>query len=146
MPSVHAILLNYKRRDNIVPIVRACDTEPLEALAAEVARLADSARAGTLKPEELRGGTFTVTSAGKLSGVVVTPGQTGSFEKGAGIFSSEEDDKGKKVVAVGVWDRITPTSCRWRQAVSHDAGVTWEQGWIMHWTRVGAARQALRAE
>ena len=36
-------------------------------------RLAESARAGTLKPEELRGGTFTVTSAGKLGGLLVTP-------------------------------------------------------------------------
>ncbi len=57
----------------VVPVVRACGTEPLEALAAEVTRLAESARAGTLKPEELRGGTFTVTSAGKLGGVLVTP-------------------------------------------------------------------------
>jgi pyruvate/2-oxoglutarate dehydrogenase complex dihydrolipoamide acyltransferase (E2) component len=57
----------------VVPVVRACDTESLDALAAEVARLAESARAGTLKPEELRGGTFTVTSAGKLGGVLVTP-------------------------------------------------------------------------
>ena len=57
----------------VVPVVRACDTEPLEALAAEVARLAESARAGSLKPEELRDGTFTVTSAGKLGGVLVTP-------------------------------------------------------------------------
>ncbi len=57
----------------VVPVVRACDTESLDALAAEVARLAESARAGTLTPEELRGGTFTVTSAGKLGGVFVTP-------------------------------------------------------------------------
>jgi pyruvate dehydrogenase E2 component (dihydrolipoamide acetyltransferase) len=57
----------------VVPVVRACRTEPLEALAAEVARLAESARAGALKPEELRGGTFTVTSAGKLGGLLVTP-------------------------------------------------------------------------
>jgi pyruvate/2-oxoglutarate dehydrogenase complex dihydrolipoamide acyltransferase (E2) component len=57
----------------VVPVVRACRTEPLEALATEVARLAESARAGTLKPEELRGGTFTVTSAGKLGGLLVTP-------------------------------------------------------------------------
>ena len=57
----------------VVPVVRACDTEPVEALAAEVERLAESARAGTLAPEELRGGTFTVTSAGKLGGVLVTP-------------------------------------------------------------------------
>jgi pyruvate/2-oxoglutarate dehydrogenase complex dihydrolipoamide acyltransferase (E2) component len=57
----------------VVPVVRACRTEPLDALAAEVSRLAEAARAGTLKPEELRGGTFTVTSAGKLGGLFVTP-------------------------------------------------------------------------
>ena len=39
----------------------------------DVARLAESARAGTLKPEELRGSTFTVTSAGKLAGLFQTP-------------------------------------------------------------------------
>jgi pyruvate/2-oxoglutarate dehydrogenase complex dihydrolipoamide acyltransferase (E2) component len=57
----------------VVPVVRACESESLEALTAEVARLAEAARAGTLKPEELRGGTFTVTSAGKLGGLFVTP-------------------------------------------------------------------------
>ena len=57
----------------VVPVVRGCDTRTLEELAAETARLADAARAGTLKPEELRGGTFTVTSAGKLGGILVTP-------------------------------------------------------------------------
>jgi pyruvate dehydrogenase E2 component (dihydrolipoamide acetyltransferase) len=57
----------------VVPVVRACGEASLEQLAAEVARLADAARAGTLKPEELRGGTFTVTSAGKLGGLLVTP-------------------------------------------------------------------------
>ena len=30
-------------------------------------------RSGTLKPEELRGGTFTITSAGKAAGLFVTP-------------------------------------------------------------------------
>jgi pyruvate/2-oxoglutarate dehydrogenase complex dihydrolipoamide acyltransferase (E2) component len=57
----------------VVPVVRGCDTASLDELAAETARLAESARAGTLKPEELRGGTFTLTSAGKLGGVLVTP-------------------------------------------------------------------------
>jgi pyruvate dehydrogenase E2 component (dihydrolipoamide acetyltransferase) len=57
----------------VVPVVRGCDTASLDELAAEVARLAESARAGSLKPEELRGGTFTVTSAGKLGGLFVTP-------------------------------------------------------------------------
>jgi pyruvate dehydrogenase E2 component (dihydrolipoamide acetyltransferase) len=57
----------------VVPVVRDCDTRPLEELDAEVRRLADAARAGTLTPEELRGSTFTVTSAGKLGGLIVTP-------------------------------------------------------------------------
>lgn len=57
----------------VVPVVRECGTASPAELGAEVARLADAARAGTLKPEELRGGTFTVTSAGKLGGLLVTP-------------------------------------------------------------------------
>jgi pyruvate dehydrogenase E2 component (dihydrolipoamide acetyltransferase) len=57
----------------VVPVVRGCDTATEEELATEVQRLADAARGGTLKPEELRGSTFTVTSAGKLGGLIVTP-------------------------------------------------------------------------
>jgi pyruvate dehydrogenase E2 component (dihydrolipoyllysine-residue acetyltransferase) len=57
----------------VVPVVRDCDTRPPEELAADVARLAEAARAGSLKPEELRGSTFTVTSAGKLAGLFQTP-------------------------------------------------------------------------
>jgi pyruvate/2-oxoglutarate dehydrogenase complex dihydrolipoamide acyltransferase (E2) component len=57
----------------VVPVVRDCDTASIGDLATEVARLAESARAGTLKPEELRGSTFTVTSAGKLAGLFQTP-------------------------------------------------------------------------
>ncbi len=57
----------------VVPVVRGCDSRPVEELAADVQRLAESARAGTLKPEELRGSTFTVTSAGKLAGLLQTP-------------------------------------------------------------------------
>ena len=57
----------------VVPVVRGCDTATLDELAAESTRLAEAARDGALKPEELRGGTFTVTSAGKLGGLIVTP-------------------------------------------------------------------------
>jgi pyruvate/2-oxoglutarate dehydrogenase complex dihydrolipoamide acyltransferase (E2) component len=57
----------------IVPVVRDCDSRSIEELRAEVERLAEGARAGTLKPEELRGSTFTVTSAGKLAGLMQTP-------------------------------------------------------------------------
>jgi pyruvate/2-oxoglutarate dehydrogenase complex dihydrolipoamide acyltransferase (E2) component len=57
----------------VVPVVRACDAKSVAEIDTEVQRLADAARAGTLAPEELRGSTFTVTSAGKLGGIFVTP-------------------------------------------------------------------------
>ncbi len=57
----------------VVPVVRSCDTASEDELAAEVSRLAEGARAGTLKPEDLRGSTFTVSSAGKLGGLLQTP-------------------------------------------------------------------------
>jgi pyruvate dehydrogenase E2 component (dihydrolipoamide acetyltransferase) len=57
----------------VVPVVRGCDTASIDELAKEIARLAEAARSGALKPEELRGSTFTVTSAGKLAGLFQTP-------------------------------------------------------------------------
>jgi pyruvate dehydrogenase E2 component (dihydrolipoamide acetyltransferase) len=57
----------------VVPVVRGCDTRPVDELRADIDELAERARAGTLEPGELRGSTFTVTSAGKLAGVLVTP-------------------------------------------------------------------------
>jgi pyruvate dehydrogenase E2 component (dihydrolipoamide acetyltransferase) len=57
----------------VVPVVRGCDGRSVDEIAEEVARLAESARTGTLKPEELRGSTFTVTSAGKFAGLFQTP-------------------------------------------------------------------------
>ena len=57
----------------VVPVVRGCDSKDVEEIAAEIERLADAARAGSATPEELRGSTFTVTSAGKLAGLFQTP-------------------------------------------------------------------------
>ena len=57
----------------VVPVVRECRTRSLDELRADVERLAQSARDGTLKPDELRGSTFTVTSAGKVAGLFQTP-------------------------------------------------------------------------
>jgi pyruvate dehydrogenase E2 component (dihydrolipoamide acetyltransferase) len=57
----------------VVPVVRDCDSRSVEELDAEVGRLAEGARAGNLEPGELRGSTFTVTSAGKLAGLFQTP-------------------------------------------------------------------------
>jgi pyruvate/2-oxoglutarate dehydrogenase complex dihydrolipoamide acyltransferase (E2) component len=57
----------------VVPVVRDCLERRVDELHADVDRLAEAARGGVLKPEELRGSTFTVTSAGKLAGLFQTP-------------------------------------------------------------------------
>src|SRR5262249_52642638 len=43
----------------VVPVVRACDTRSIDELRADVERLAQGARDGTLTADELRGSTFT---------------------------------------------------------------------------------------
>jgi pyruvate dehydrogenase E2 component (dihydrolipoamide acetyltransferase) len=57
----------------VVPVVRACDSKTVEEIDEEIRRLADGARSGSLSPEEVRGSTFTVTSAGKVAGLFQTP-------------------------------------------------------------------------
>jgi pyruvate dehydrogenase E2 component (dihydrolipoamide acetyltransferase) len=57
----------------VVPVVRGADARSVAEIDAEVRRLADGARAGSLAPDEVRGSTFTVTSAGKLAGLFQTP-------------------------------------------------------------------------
>ena len=57
----------------VVPVVRGCERLSVDEIAAEAQRLADGARAGALVADELRDSTFTVTSAGKLGGLLVTP-------------------------------------------------------------------------
>jgi pyruvate/2-oxoglutarate dehydrogenase complex dihydrolipoamide acyltransferase (E2) component len=57
----------------VVPVVRSCDSRNVDELREDVDALAAKAREGRLDAEELRGSTFTVTSAGKLAGLFVTP-------------------------------------------------------------------------
>ena len=70
------------------------------------------------------------------SGVLTTPGTTGYFENGEGIFTADEVDGDTPIKVRGVWDRIMPTSCRWHQAVSRDGGKSWQGNWFMDWQRV----------
>ena len=60
----------------------------------------------------------------------------GTFENGVGTFLADDEDNGAPIKARGVWDRITPTSCRWFQGVSRDGGTTWTDTWFMDWTRL----------
>ena len=57
----------------MVPVIRNAQAQNLWQLANEIARLAEAARTGTAKSEEMQGGTLTVTSLGPLGGVATTP-------------------------------------------------------------------------
>jgi pyruvate/2-oxoglutarate dehydrogenase complex dihydrolipoamide acyltransferase (E2) component len=57
----------------LVPVIRDAASRPADELAAEIERLVTAGRAGTLTPDDLRGGTFTITDARRLGGVLATP-------------------------------------------------------------------------
>jgi 2-oxoisovalerate dehydrogenase E2 component (dihydrolipoyl transacylase) len=57
----------------MVPVLRDARAHDLWSSALEVTRLADGARGGTLTRGELSGSTITLTSLGKLGGIVSTP-------------------------------------------------------------------------
>jgi pyruvate dehydrogenase E2 component (dihydrolipoamide acetyltransferase)/2-oxoisovalerate dehydrogenase E2 component (dihydrolipoyl transacylase) len=57
----------------IVPVVKDADKKDIAAIALEIARLGEDAKAGKSKLEDLKGGTFTVTSVGGIGGLISTP-------------------------------------------------------------------------
>ena len=56
-----------------VPVVRNAEARGLAGIAAEIRRVSEAARTGTAKRDELTGSTITVTSLGRLGGIVSTP-------------------------------------------------------------------------
>jgi pyruvate dehydrogenase E2 component (dihydrolipoamide acetyltransferase) len=57
----------------LVPVVKNAGERSLVDLAREIERLADDARSGRSKLEDLTGSTFTITSLGQLGGLFATP-------------------------------------------------------------------------
>ncbi|KAF0118391.1 MAG: 2-oxoglutarate dehydrogenase E2 component (dihydrolipoamide succinyltransferase) [Rhodospirillaceae bacterium] len=57
----------------VVPVVRDADLQSFAALEAEIAGLGQRARDGTLKIEDLSGGTFTITNGGVYGSLLSTP-------------------------------------------------------------------------
>ena len=57
----------------VVPVIRDADAKGLRAIAAECSALAEQARAGKLKPADMQGACFTVSSLGGIGGTGFTP-------------------------------------------------------------------------
>ena len=71
--AVHAGIATQTPDGLKVPVVRDVLTHDLEGLAAEIRRVSEAARAGRARREDLTGSTNTITSLGKLGGIVSTP-------------------------------------------------------------------------
>ena len=72
-PDVHVGFAVALDDGLIVPVIRHADRKPLKEIAGESAVLAGKAREGGLTPDDLTGGTFTVTSLGMFDIDVFTP-------------------------------------------------------------------------
>ncbi len=56
-----------------MPVIKRAQRLSLEGLAAEIAELAGRAREGRLAPDDVHGGTFTITNPGQFGAVLATP-------------------------------------------------------------------------
>ena len=71
--SVHMGMATQTDAGLTVPVIRDAQDKNVWQLAGEIGRLAEAARANKLKPEEMGGGTITITSLGPLGGIATTP-------------------------------------------------------------------------
>jgi 2-oxoisovalerate dehydrogenase E2 component (dihydrolipoyl transacylase) len=71
--AVHVGVATQTQDGLKVPVVRHAERLTLAALAAEIRRVTERARANKASREELVGSTITVTSLGKLGGIASTP-------------------------------------------------------------------------
>ncbi|HMT42603.1 dihydrolipoamide acetyltransferase family protein [Sphingorhabdus sp.] len=71
--SVHLGMATQTEAGLMVPVIRDAQDKNVWQLASEIGRLAEAARNGSAKSDELSGSTLTVTSLGPLGGIATTP-------------------------------------------------------------------------
>jgi 2-oxoisovalerate dehydrogenase E2 component (dihydrolipoyl transacylase) len=71
--AVHLGIATQTDAGLMVPVLRDAQARNIWQLAAEIKRLADEARSGKAKSEDLSGSTLTMTSLGALGGIATTP-------------------------------------------------------------------------
>jgi len=57
----------------MVPVIKNADQKSILELSAEITDLSNRARAGKLKPDEMKGATITITNIGSVGGTYATP-------------------------------------------------------------------------
>lgn len=71
--AVHLGMATMTPGGLMVPVIRDAQSRNLWQLASEIGRLAQAARDGSARSEELSGSTLTITSLGPLGGIATTP-------------------------------------------------------------------------
>ncbi|WP_437534125.1 dihydrolipoamide acetyltransferase family protein [Sorangium sp. So ce726] len=71
--SYHIGIASATEAGLIVPVVRDADRRSVLEIAQEIARLGEDTKSGRVKPEDLGGSTFTITSLGQQGGLFATP-------------------------------------------------------------------------
>jgi 2-oxoisovalerate dehydrogenase E2 component (dihydrolipoyl transacylase) len=71
--AIHLGMATQTDAGLMVPVIRNAQSLNIWQLASEITRLADAARSGKAKSEELSGSTLTITSLGPLGGIATTP-------------------------------------------------------------------------
>ena len=71
--AVHLGMATQTDAGLMVPVIRDAQAKNIWQLATEIVRLAEAARSGKARSEELSGSTLTVTSLGPLGGIATTP-------------------------------------------------------------------------
>jgi hypothetical protein len=69
------------------------------------------------------------------TGVLQLP-QHGRFVDGVGTWESVEEYDGKRMLARGVWKRVSADVVTWEQMFSLDDGATWKTNWSMRFERI----------
>ncbi len=97
----------------VVPVIRNADQKGVFDIAKEMGDLAKLARDGKLKPDQMQGGTFTISSLGGIGGVYFTP-----------IINAPE------VAIMGVcksfWKQVSSDGKNWQSRLMLPLSLSWD--------------------
>ncbi len=86
----------------VVPVIRNADRKALDELADEIAEQAAKARAGKLTPEDMSGGSFTISNMGMMNVenfcAIINPGESGILAVSSAIPTPVVDKEGNIIV------------------------------------------------
>jgi pyruvate dehydrogenase E2 component (dihydrolipoamide acetyltransferase) len=100
----------------VVPVIREADKKGVVEIAKEMGELAKLAREGKLKPDQMQGGSFTISSLGGIGGVYFTPIINAPEVAIMGVcrsFWKQVSNDGK----TATWRYVLPLSLSWDHRV-----------------------------